>query len=299
MNVKIYGTRTLCVVLLLCLLAGRARLYAADFMEILARGPHEKRVEAMYHMAYAGSKRGFWYYVKYLDYSPGEDGARLGEEFRMAAAEALGRIKDKRAIPYLLKRYKKETRPAVKRRILFALSFYNTKEVIPVVQEGLQDADEDVRFEAIKTAAINNDPATVPQLKEIFAQTKVKVTRYAAAYALINLTEKDDEYTAVLKKTLTQKDPLIRYWGAYFLSRTDKIEAIYDLVRALEIENTFWVRKEMELSLMSLRAYRLQLNLKQDATGYEFLEPEEGELEQKKKNTASEKSQKSGEEAVQ
>ncbi|HPW52238.1 MAG TPA: hypothetical protein PKV85_07760, partial [Spirochaetota bacterium] len=50
-----------------------APLSAQNMLEVLADGPLEKKTEAMLHMGYAGNKSGFWYYVKYLNYSQKEN----------------------------------------------------------------------------------------------------------------------------------------------------------------------------------------------------------------------------------
>ena len=93
-----------------------APLSAQNMLEVLADGPLEKKTEAMLHMGYAGNKSGFWYYVKYLNYSQKENDSHDIVMARCAAAEALGRIKDDRAIKYLTERFSVEKNDTVRRK---------------------------------------------------------------------------------------------------------------------------------------------------------------------------------------
>ena len=92
---------------------------------------------------FSGNKAAFYYLVENL---LGEKESALSERrrirIRAVAAESLGRLRDERAIPHLIARYGREESPEVRRSILFAVSFYRSKEADGVIRDGLASGDE-------------------------------------------------------------------------------------------------------------------------------------------------------------
>ena len=159
-------------------------VFPQNMLDVLADGPLEKKSEAMLHMGYAGNKAGFWYYVKYLNYSQKEDDSRDIIQCRCAAAEALGRIKDERALKYLIERYGKEKNNLVKTKLLFALSFYKNPEIIPVLSDALDSDSDNVKFQALLTSAVSGDSTLSGKVESVKNASKDTAFISAAAFFL-------------------------------------------------------------------------------------------------------------------
>lgn len=222
-------------------------------MEDLDSGSQEQQISAMYYFGYSKNKACFWYLVKNLDRTiDSEDRNPLGERLRTAAAEAMGRLGDDRAVPFLLKRYRQEKRDGVKRAIIGSLSNFRDKDILPVLKDALQSDNRDLLMESMQCAASYGDSSVVPKIREIREKQEDAGLRLMSSYALVRLGDEPDKNTELLRKDIINSDPAIRFWSAYCLSRTDRIEAIGDLLRALEIENCPWVRKEIEIAVVQL-----------------------------------------------
>ena len=97
-----------------------AAAWSNPVMEYFKTGSREKQIFAMHYFSYSKNKRCFWYLVKNLNRSfDKEDKNTWGPKFRSVAAESLGRLSDERAVPFLIKRYKKEKNLKVKKSIIF------------------------------------------------------------------------------------------------------------------------------------------------------------------------------------
>lgn len=247
-------------------------LFAEDYRAVLQNGSIDARIDAMYQLGYAANKEAFWDMVKYLDFKfENQDDSDLSVRCRLAAAESLGRLKDERAVPYLVKRYGVEPSGKVKAKIIFALSFYKTKDVLPVIQNGLESANEDILFESIRAAALYKNPALCPKLKQILTETKNPVIKLTADFALLETNDDATSHAAALKTALADKDPLIRFLAAQYLGRSNRLDAIPSVVKALEIENQFWVQTEMETCFMALKMKKRKLDEDRDAGVYDFV----------------------------
>ncbi len=240
------------VSLVLCYLTGAAG-FPGPKIENLKTGSLEEQVEAMYYFGYSGNKKAFWYMVKNLERTfDGNDENPWGATFRQAAAVSLGRLGDDRAVPFLLKRYGVEQNEKVKQAILFALGFYKSSVILPVIRDGLSSQDRDTRVEALRAAARFKNSEIAGDIQGITDQAEDYIIKMAGAYALVSLENEPDRYAEVLLGGLTRKEPDIRFWAVYYLSRVERIDAIDDIIRALEIENYSWVRREMERALSVL-----------------------------------------------
>ncbi len=236
------------------------------FLKRLKDGSIEQRIKAIYSLGYAKSKAGFWYYVKYLNYQP-DQGELTAVLCRSAAAEALGRIKDKRAIKFLIERYKKEKNDSVKERIVFAFGFYTDPQLIPLVKSALNSKNKDLKTQAILTAAKMNEKSFLPEIKQIFNTEKDVAVQCTAAFAAIRYDKEYEKYAAKLKEYLINKDPFVRLCAAEYLALSAQISAISDLQRAIKIENKEWVKENMQLSLYRLLELKKIIN---EGSGGEF-----------------------------
>jgi HEAT repeat protein len=245
--------------------------YEHPLMNRLKTGYFERRIEAIRSLGYAKSKTGFWYYVKYLNYEP-KGGEYSSASIRMFAAESLGRIADKRAVPFLLERYKKEKDELVKERLIYAFRFYNDKEMLPFIAEALKSKNKDLQFTAILTAAEMRDQYFLDQLDVILKTNKDEITKCAAIYAICLITgTKEKKLVDQLRQYLVNIDPLIRYAAANYLSRIKPVYAIKDLRAALKIENSIWVKREIERSLVSLYLEKKRLDKNEERSRYYFI----------------------------
>ena len=101
----------------------------------------------------------------------------------------------------------------------------------------------------MKTAAQLGDKSVVSQIKNIQGKTENTSVKMFSYYALVKLEEDIDGNAKKLKDELKNQNPIMRYWAAHYLSMTDRFEAIGDLINALEIENYYWVRREMDFAI--------------------------------------------------
>jgi HEAT repeat protein len=185
--------------------------------------------------------------------------------FRRAAAVSLGRLKDERGVPFLLKRYRKENNPAVRRAIMFALSFYGRSEgVADIIKEGLSSNNRELVVETVATAAATGDKKFIPDIMNIQNSSKNPELKLVTAYALVKLGKKPGEQIKIITSMLKSRRPELRFLAAYYLSRTEYIGAIDDLIRAIEIEIYSWVRREMESCMHRLNMIRRELKEKED-----------------------------------
>jgi HEAT repeat protein len=225
----------------------------ADYFHWLKHGTWKQRVHAMYHLGYSGYKPSFWLFVEYLDKEFEEpNDSRLGVRVRQAAAVGLGKLEDERAVPYLVERYKKETKPKVRKSIIFALSFYNTKSMVEIIQMGLKDESQEVRWEALQTASSMSDDAPVNAVSQFAAGNKNPSVKIIAAYVLYVSGQEKQKNRDILLNGLEHKNPEVRYWATHYAARALGVEALDPIIRASEIESVYWVMKEMDDNIYTL-----------------------------------------------
>jgi HEAT repeat protein len=222
---------------------------AESYVEALhAARSNDQIIEALYQLSYYGNKSCFWDYVKYLNFTAGEDEGSSAPQIRKAAAEALGRSKDDRGVQYLVERFGKEKNDSVKASIVFGLSFHQSPEVLPVVQSGLSSVSEELRYQSIVSAVRIAAKDTIPALKKILS-TDTDDMRIAAAWALYSLGDDAETNKKMLIAGLRSPEPVIRFRSADFIGRAGIEDASGELVKALEIENRWWVKAELDRSL--------------------------------------------------
>lgn len=252
----------------------------------LKNGYFEKKVLAVRELGYARSKEAFWYYVKYLNYKPKEvEGELSGVNCRMYGAQALGMIRDNRAIPFLVKRYKTEKDDLVKERIIFAFRYYKNKDVNLLVNEALNSLNEDIKFQAILTAAEIKDLYFSNSLKELLAKEKDEIARCVLIYAINRTENKSNLYIGELKSYIVNEDPLLRYIAANYILRIKPIALITDLRKAVKIENKDWVKRELKQCLLALSVEKARIDRLNELKEYSFV-TEESTPEVEKSNNA-------------
>ncbi|MBN1501730.1 MAG: HEAT repeat domain-containing protein [Spirochaetes bacterium] len=242
----------------------------ADSVEILENGTPEQKIEMIYNMGYARSKRGFWYFVKYLDYLPNGNESPDSIKMREASAEALGRIEYEPAVKYLIARYEKETQIKVKIKIIFALSFYRDEKSFPVIKNALSSKDPDLRFEALITASKYENPEFKSFLETGYSESKDIPARCASAYGLYML-DKEKQYLDFIISGLKERSPEARYWAAHYLRLIGEVSVMPHIINALKVENKYWVRNELELAAYSLRDKEREIEESERNTRFDFL----------------------------
>jgi HEAT repeat protein len=231
-----------------------------EYQEILRTGgSNEQVVDALSHLSYAGNLSSFWNYVRYLDYEAGESEGGNAYTVRKAAAEALGRIKDERSVPILIERFKKEKVDAVRAAILHSLEFYPKADSSAVLSEGLSSPNEECRFRAMMSAAILVRKDLLGQIKSMLSTEKDEPMKLTISYALMALGDDIDGNRKALIAGLNSKDPVVRYRAADYIGRLKVVQAASDVARAIEIENRYWVRAELDRTLTVLYVERRRI----------------------------------------
>jgi HEAT repeat protein len=239
---------------------------ARPVMQHLITGSFEQQLAAIYYFGYSGNRKAFWYFVKNLNREfHGEADRSWGMRFRRAAAVSLGRLKDERGVPFLVKRYKKEKNPVVRRAILFSLSFYGRGAgVTDIIKNGLESKNRELVIEAVATAAVTGDKELVPFVKKIQSGSSDPEVKLVTAYALVKLGGEFGEQIKSIISMLKNPRPELRFLAAYYLSRTEYIGAVDDVIKAIEIEIYSWVRREMEACMYRLNMIRRELKEKEE-----------------------------------
>jgi HEAT repeat protein len=247
----------------------------AQYQDYLTNGASaEQLIESLKYFSYWGSKSNFWYYVKYLDYSAGENGGTDASTFvRKAAAEALGRIKDERSVPFLIARYKKEKKDSVKASIVYALGFYKNADSQSIVEESLASSDEDIRYQGMMTAVTLGKKEVAPKIRAIFNSEKDEGAKVVESYALLALGDDVEGNTKFLVAGLRSQDPIVRFRSTDCLARLKLDSAIEEMVKAFEIENRWWVRVEMDRTLAILYGERRRKSEEAQAALYPLDKP--------------------------
>ncbi len=232
-------------------------------IELLRSGSYEQRLEAMMKAGFSGNKAAFYYLVEnLLEEKESVLSERRRIRIRAVAAESLGRLRDERAIPHLVARYGREESPEVRRSILFAVSFFRSKEADGIVRDGLASGDKSVRFEAVRTAALSGNSDHAPALREIAIRAGTERMRLAAAYALAMLNDEADRNVALLEEALGSRDPESRFWASVYLGEVGMPASLEAVARAREIENMEWVRREMDIAAARIAVMRKKMKEK-------------------------------------
>ncbi len=217
----------------------------AGSLEQLQKGTISEKIEIMHEMGYAGNKTGFWYFVKYLNHETEYADEISAAKCRQAAAEALGRIRDDRAIPHLVKRYKKEKNIAVKRSIMFALRYYKDVSMVEAVLDGIKSDDIDLKFQAILAAEKIEDDSITSAISSQYESAKEGEIKATCAYVLFKKTNSENYYKHLLS-ALEETNPDTRYWTSHYLGEISAKDSAEYIAKAIEIESIYWVRRKME-----------------------------------------------------
>jgi len=237
-------TRILAAVLILFSLP----LLAAESLSVLQNGTISEKIEVMRSMGYAGNKTGFWLFVKYINHESEQTDEVSASKCRQAAAEALGRIRDPRAVPHLVERYSKEKNIAVKRSIMFAMRFYNDKTMTESILDGIKGEDNDLKFQAVLAAEKVEDDLLTAAISSQYDSTDKGEIKTSCAYLLFRKKKSEEHYNYLIS-ALSEKDPDTRYWAAHYLGEIESSDSASYLAKAIEIESLYWVKRKMDDSL--------------------------------------------------
>jgi hypothetical protein len=251
---KILNITILTALLLQLIPAAEAKPLLRD----LQTGSYEQQLAAIYYFGYSGNKKAFWYFVKNLEKEfNGSQDVSWGVRLRQAAAVSLGRLRDRRGVPFLTKRYGKEKNSKVKRAIMYGLSFYKADaESSGVIKDGLLSDNRQLMIESLNTAAVSGDKSLTGRIKEIISGSKDPEIKLVCSYALIMLGENAAGHIKPITSQLVSPMPEMRFLSAYYLKRSGYFDAAGEVLKAIEIENYQWVRREMEECLYRLNWIR-------------------------------------------
>lgn len=255
------------VTILLCI---TEPTFPNDYIQNLKNGTWEQRITAMNTLGYSGNKKAFWYLVKYLDQQFQSNNQNLAIRVRQAAALSLGRLKDDRAIPYLVEQYKKEQDPEVKRAILFALRFFKpNQDTIAIVKQGLSDSNKDIQWEALIVASIYCDSSLATDVAQLGKDDpEINVI---SAYIQYMINQNKSENESIMRKSLQHKNPSVRYWASHFLTKSLGTAALDDIMKALEIESVWWVANEMENNIYILARKKFNDEMVEQLGSFRFV----------------------------
>lgn len=245
MKINFRFLAALCAALLISATAS-----AESYVEMLrAARSTDQIIEALYQLSYYGNKSCFWDFVKYLNYTSGEGEGSNAPLVRRAAAEALGRSKDPRGVPHLVERYGKEKNDQVKMSIVFGLSFHSEPSIIPVIKDAIASQNADLRYQGVLAAEKTGAKDLTPAIKEIRASDKDDTMRLVAAYALYSFGEDRPSQEKYLTDALKSSDPLMRCRAADYIGRAGIDSAAGEVIKAIEIENKWWVKTELDRAM--------------------------------------------------
>lgn len=261
-------------ILVIVLIISAAQYARADYLDVLQNGGSiEEVVDALGELSYAGSRKPFWNYVRYLNYEAGESEGGRAYMVRRAAAEALGRVRDDRAIAPLMDRFKKEKNDSVRAGIIYGLMFYPQAESSPLIAEGLSSQSEEVRFTALICAATLGRKDLIPRIKPLLESEKDVPMKLTASYSLFMLGDDTVANRARCVKGLSSDDPSVRFRAADMIGRAKMDDAIPDIMKAMEIENRYWVREAMDHALTILYYERKRKREEAENASYGADEP--------------------------
>ncbi|MDQ7006844.1 MAG: HEAT repeat domain-containing protein [Acidobacteriota bacterium] len=139
----------------------------------------------------------------------GEPGkpARPEDPVRAAAARALARVKDTRALPALRKLI---TDPDVPVRLgaMEALMEMKDRDSVPLIATQLQDPEERLRRFALRALRVIGDPSAAPAVRKTLHSDKLAIVRATAVSTLTDLL--GDDAIADLKKAAADLDASVR-----------------------------------------------------------------------------------------
>ena len=235
------------------LLSSVNSLEANPYLEFLRSGTYERKIEAMLHLGYAGNKKAFWLMVKNLnvDDSEGRGSERMAH-LRSAAAEALGRLRDQRAVTFLVERYQKEKSLRVKNSIVFSLGLLKDRRGYGVIENGLASGETELVIQSMRAAAMTSNADFIPKIKDAMSKSGDERAALAGAYALVMMGDGIPENMNKLAAGLLSRDPVLRFWSAGYLTEAGRMEGLDPLLRAREIESTDWVRRQIDTGINRL-----------------------------------------------
>ena len=246
---------------------------AESYVEMLrAARSNDQIIEAMYQLSYYGNRSCFWDFVKYLNYTSGEAEGSNAPLVRRAAAEALGRSKDDRGVQYLVERYGKEKNDTVKVSIIFGLGFHAVPEIVPVIKNALGSGNVDVRYQAVLAAERSKSKEVIPDIRAIHASDSDDTMKMVSAFALYSFGEDRAANEKYLSAGLRSPDPLVRYRAADYIGRAGIDSAAPEVIRAIEIENKWWVKSELDRAMDRIYEVKKKKRDAEAAEGFKFLE---------------------------
>ena len=164
------------------------------------------------------------------------------------SAQVLGRIGDKRAIPFLQK-LAKEPNAFVRREAILSLGKMGNPAMGPFLQVALVgDKAAEVRSAAAQSLGNLRDTLAVLPLVQALADSAALVRQQAVA-ALHRLWTPTAE--AAVASTLKDRDETVRYIAVQSLGKHRVLQAL-DLLRAALRDSSVWVRVEAARALARL-----------------------------------------------
>ena len=154
---------------------------------------------------------------------------------RESAVEALGEIRDGRAVEPLVKTLK-DADDDVREGAAEALGKIKDRRAVEPLIEALKDEDDDVRRAAAEALGRIGDGRAVGALENVLRKGGKAVVRIWAAYALVRINKNEKAFQYLLTR-LKDKDPDIRRLVAYALGEIGDGRAVEPLIEALKDES--------------------------------------------------------------
>jgi HEAT repeat protein len=152
---------------------------------------------------------------------------------RAAAAEMLGKLKDRQAIPHLMEVAKNEKEDdEVKFYAIEALGNMRAKKAIPLLGEiaTKKDAPHTLRKESVRSLAKMKDQAAIPALVEVLKTGEGIYEVYTAFVALLQIKKISDP--RILVEQMEEKEVFKRL---LYLHKKDDVLTVIDLMKQKEI----------------------------------------------------------------
>ncbi len=160
----------------------------------------------------------------------------------------MGEIKDKRAIPFLIRSINEETNSYVREACAESLGKIGDRTTIPVLISLLRDKDPQVKIEASLALGKLKVVEAVPYLCDNLS-AKSGGVRWAAVRTLGAIKEAKSAVIPLISLLDEEKESNIRDWAAWALGEIGDTRAIKPLVNALKKDKSPDVRQEAGLAL--------------------------------------------------
>lgn len=170
-------------------------------------------------------------------------------QVRQAAADALGLMTWREAIPKLSEMLLKDGEPAVRQQAAIALSYMADQRSGPALAQALDDENQAVRYAALHTLGVLKYLPAEEQVAALLSSKDINMRRSAIA-ALGQMQARNSG--AAVAAALSDPEPPVRLEAVKAVGETGYREAAPELVKLLDAANQPQLRVESALALSKL-----------------------------------------------